>query len=110
MGEVYRLRLSHPPRWHYDILRALDYFREVGARRDERLRDAIALLEAKRRPVESRAPLPRQGLLRDGASRETVEVDHASGPARPALVERLTPQVESRESVVDAVAKVDLAQ
>jgi len=51
-GEVIKrdfLRLAYPPRWHYDILRALDYFRDVGAPRDERLSDAIALLEAKRR-------------------------------------------------------------
>ncbi len=44
------LRLAHPPRWHYDVLRALDYFREVDAPRDERLSDAIALVEEKRRP------------------------------------------------------------
>jgi hypothetical protein len=52
-GEVIKpdfLRLSHPPRWHYDILRALDYFREVGAPRDDRASEAIALLEAKRLP------------------------------------------------------------
>jgi hypothetical protein len=43
-------RLAFPPRWHYDILRALDYFRAVEAPRDERLGDAIALLHGKRRP------------------------------------------------------------
>jgi hypothetical protein len=51
-GEVIKrdfVRLAHPPRWHYDILRALDYFREVGAPRDERLGDAISLLKEKRR-------------------------------------------------------------
>ena len=41
-------RLTFPPRWHYDILRALDYFREVDAPRDERLADAIEVLIEKR--------------------------------------------------------------
>ncbi|HEY7819349.1 MAG TPA: hypothetical protein VIG29_14090, partial [Vicinamibacteria bacterium] len=44
------VRMSYPPRWHYDFLRALDYFQEVRAVRDERLRDAISLLEQKRLP------------------------------------------------------------
>ena len=35
------IRFSFPPRWHYDILRALDYFQAVNALRDERLSDAI---------------------------------------------------------------------
>lgn len=35
------LRLAFPPRWHYDILRALDYFQAVDAPRDQRLTDAI---------------------------------------------------------------------
>jgi hypothetical protein len=34
-------RFAFPPRWHYDILRALDHFRSVDAPRDERLADAI---------------------------------------------------------------------
>jgi hypothetical protein len=52
-GEIIKrefLRLPYPPRWHYDFLRALDYFQEVGAPRDERLREAVALLKEKRRP------------------------------------------------------------
>ena len=43
-------RFSFPPRWHYDVLRGLDYFRDSGAQRDERLTDAIALVERHRRP------------------------------------------------------------
>ena len=43
------LRLAFPPRWHYDILRALDYFRAVDAPADERLADAIAVLASKQR-------------------------------------------------------------
>lgn len=44
------LRLAFPPRWHYDILRALDYFRAVNAPRDPRLSEAIDILLNKRRP------------------------------------------------------------
>jgi hypothetical protein len=43
-------RFSFPPRWHYDALRGLDYFREAGAARDRRLQDAIALVVNRRRP------------------------------------------------------------
>lgn len=43
-------RITFPPRWHYDFLRALDYFRWVHAPRDERMADAIALLRSKRMP------------------------------------------------------------
>jgi hypothetical protein len=41
-------RLAFPPQWHYDILRGLDYFRASGAARDDRLSDALQLLEGKR--------------------------------------------------------------
>ncbi len=37
-------RFSFPPRWHYDILRALDYFQECRAEKDARLSDAIAIV------------------------------------------------------------------
>jgi hypothetical protein len=43
-GEVIKpifLSFSFPPRWHYDILRALDYFQAVDAPRDRRLAEAI---------------------------------------------------------------------
>jgi len=42
-------RFAFPPRWHYDVLRGLDYFRDAGAPRDERLSDAIALVEGRRK-------------------------------------------------------------
>lgn len=44
------LRLSFPPRWHYDILRACDYFRGVRAPRDRRLEEAIEILRGRRLP------------------------------------------------------------
>lgn len=43
-------RLSFPPRWHYDILRALDYFQECKTGYDERMNDAIELLKKKQNP------------------------------------------------------------
>lgn len=51
MGEVIdkkMLSLPYPPRWRYDILRALDYFRAAGTAYDERMRDAIQVLLMKR--------------------------------------------------------------
>ncbi len=44
-------RFAFPPRWHYDVLRGLDYFRECGADRDERLSDGIELVEKRRLPA-----------------------------------------------------------
>jgi hypothetical protein len=47
------LALAHPNRWHYDILRALDYFRaaaEPKGRPDPRLADAIAIVRSKQQP------------------------------------------------------------
>jgi hypothetical protein len=43
-------RITFPPRWHYDFLRGLEYFRWVDARRDERMMDAIDLLRGKQTP------------------------------------------------------------
>ncbi len=42
------LRLTFPPRWRYDVLRALDYFRAAAAPRDERLADPIGVVLSKR--------------------------------------------------------------
>jgi hypothetical protein len=44
------LRLSFPAWWHYDVLRALDYFRAAGDPPDPRLAEAIAVLRSKRQP------------------------------------------------------------
>src|SRR5216683_8450839 len=43
-GEIIKplfTRFAFPPRWHYDILRGLDYFQSVDAPRDPRLAEAI---------------------------------------------------------------------
>lgn len=42
------LELAFPPRYHYDILRALDYFRAAGARPDARMAEAVEVVESKR--------------------------------------------------------------
>lgn len=49
------LRFPFPGRWHYDVLRGLEYLAEAGAERDERAREAVELLIA-RRSAEGRWP------------------------------------------------------
>jgi hypothetical protein len=44
------LELAFPPRYHYDILRALDYFRAAATKPDARMNEAIILIENKRQP------------------------------------------------------------
>jgi hypothetical protein len=58
-GEIIKplfIRFSFPPRWHYDILRALDYFQAVNAPRDSRLAEAIEIVRSTRRK-DGRWPL-----------------------------------------------------
>lgn len=43
-------RFSFPPRWRYDVLRALDHLQAAGAPIDSRAADAIELVRDKRRP------------------------------------------------------------
>ena len=49
-------RFSFPPRWHYDILRALDHFQAVDAPRDPRLAESIDIVRQRRRE-DGRWPL-----------------------------------------------------
>jgi hypothetical protein len=42
--------LTYPFRWHYDILRGLDYMQRANVPRDPRAAEAIELLESKRLP------------------------------------------------------------
>jgi hypothetical protein len=44
------LRFSFPVRWHYDVLRGLEYFRAAGDVPDRRVDEAIDLLRSKRQP------------------------------------------------------------
>src|ERR1700733_14959644 len=42
------LELAFPPRYHYDVLRALDYFRDADVQPDPRISDAVNLIERRR--------------------------------------------------------------
>ena len=60
---------SFPTRWHYDILRALDYLRSADVAPDERIAEAVDLVAKKpdqdgRWPLEN--PHPGREALRDG--------------------------------------------
>ena len=51
-GKVFDAKMTtmpFPPRWRYDFIRALDYFRACDAARDERMCDAIELLKKKQK-------------------------------------------------------------
>lgn len=55
------IMLSYPHRWYYNVLRGLAYFARVKAPHDERLREAIDVLNSRRRadgtwPVQHRYP------------------------------------------------------
>jgi hypothetical protein len=76
-GEVVNpawLQFSFPTRWHYDVLRALDYFRSVGEEPDSRMDEAIDLLASKRQPdgawlLENTHPGKVHFTLEDGDGR-----------------------------------------
>ena len=70
-------RFSFPTWWHYDVLRALEYLRRAGATPDERVAEAIELVDSKhnddgRWPLENQHP----GTM-------AVELDEGEG--RPSL-------------------------
>jgi hypothetical protein len=44
------LQFSFPTWWHYDVLRALDYLRDAGVEPDERIAEAIGIVESNRDP------------------------------------------------------------
>jgi hypothetical protein len=53
--------LSYPHRWYYNVLRGLEYFARMRAPLDERMQEAVELLEKRRRadgswPVQHRYP------------------------------------------------------
>ena len=50
------LRFSFPNGWHYDLLRGLDYLREARATPDDRIADALDIVESKR-DADGRWPL-----------------------------------------------------
>jgi hypothetical protein len=55
------LLMSFPPRWFYDVIRALDYLRSAGVKPDPRCDEAIEVIRSKRRedgtwPLQNRHP------------------------------------------------------
>ncbi len=71
------LRFSYPHWYHYDILRALDYLRDAGAAPDDRLTDALTVVERQRDPA-GRWPLQH---IRAGRSHIVME-DGEGTPSR----------------------------
>jgi hypothetical protein len=43
------IRFPQLPQWHFDVLRGLEHFADVGADQDERLSDAVAVVRRARR-------------------------------------------------------------
>ena len=55
------LLMSYPPRWFYDVLRALDYLRDAGENPDSRIEEAVTVIAGKQRkdgywPLQNRHP------------------------------------------------------
>jgi hypothetical protein len=67
-------RLSFPPLWHYDVLRALDYFRAAGVS-DPRMEEARSIVRERRRP-DGRWLLERR-------HKDTLYEDIAGGVGEP---------------------------
>jgi len=68
-------RFAFPTWWHYDLLRGLDYLRRVGVVPDERVAEAIELVESKR-DSDGRWPL-------ETRHRGTMAVDVDQGEDQP---------------------------
>ena len=63
------LQFSFPHWWFYDVLRALEYMRAAGVHEDDRLAEAVAVVEANqrsRRPLAAPECPSRRGVLRYG--------------------------------------------
>ena len=68
------LEFSFPTRWHYDVLRGLDYFRRADLR-DPRLGEAIELVRSKRQDDGT--------WLLENTHRGAVHVEFEEGDGRP---------------------------
>jgi hypothetical protein len=78
-GEIIKpvfLRFAFPPRWHYDVLRALDYFQAVKASRDPRLGEAIDLVR------NSQGADGRWTLQHCYKGKTFFELERVGGPSR----------------------------
>jgi hypothetical protein len=78
-GEIISKRwllMSFPPRWSYDVLRALDYFRDARAAPDPRCEEAIELVRSKRRkdgtwPLQNRHPGKAHFEMEEGSGKSS---------------------------------------
>ena len=78
-GRVIRpefLEFSFPPRWHYDVLRGLDYFQSVAAPRDDRLSEAVGVI------VERRDGTGRWDLEHTHRGKTYFEMERVGSPSR----------------------------
>ena len=69
------LKFAFPPRYHYDVLRALDYLRDAGVQPDTRVGDACELVE-RRRQADGR-------WLLDGAYDEALALPFGESVGEP---------------------------
>ncbi len=70
------LEFAFPYYWHYDVLRALDYFRRAGGAPDPRMAEAVEVLRSKRQPDG------RWLLDHVHAGRVHFEIEAPGGPSR----------------------------
>lgn len=68
------LLMSFPPRWFYDVLRALDYLQAVGADPDPRCDEAVGVIQSKRRkdgtwPLQNRHPGREHFAMEEGSGK-----------------------------------------
>jgi hypothetical protein len=70
------LQFSFPTWWHYDLLRGLDYLRDAEVPGDERVAEAIEIVEGKR-DADGRWPLDH---VHEGES--DVEMEREGEPSR----------------------------
>jgi hypothetical protein len=73
------LQFSFPPQWHYDVLRALDHFRDAGGDPDPRLAEAVELVRGRRQP-DGTWP---QEFTHPGAVHFRLEDGEEHGDGRP---------------------------
>ena len=99
------LKLEYPPRYKYNILRALDYFRDAGVAPDPRMNEAVRLVEKSQQP-DGR-------WLLDGTHSESLAfpfVESVGEPSRWVTLRALrvlrwygaTPRAHARTDVSDA--------
>lgn len=68
------LLMAFPPRWFYDVIRALDYLRDAGTDPDPRTDEAIEVIRSKRMndgtwPLQNRHPGKEHFAMEDGAGK-----------------------------------------